>query len=117
LAQTKQRIDIPDPESFIFPFLKIRPNEKDKIAIFNAVSSATAYTNKSLRTIGKLAAIKKNISFPTARHSWAVRALQKGMRIEYVSKLMGHSSVKHTEIYAKVLNEELDKAMHVFDKK
>lgn len=45
-----------------------------------------------------------------------MRALQKGMRIEYVSKLMGHASVKHTEVYAKILNEELDKAMEVFNK-
>lgn len=117
LAQKKQCTDTPDPDSFIFPFLKICPNARDKIAVFNAVSSATAYTNKNLRTISTLAAIRKNISFHTARHSWAVRALQKGMRIEYVSKLMGHSSVKHTEIYAKILDEELDKAIQVFDKK
>jgi integrase/recombinase XerD len=38
------------------------------------------------------------------------------MRIEYVSKLMGHASVKHTEIYAKILNAELDKAMGIFDR-
>jgi site-specific recombinase XerD len=37
------------------------------------------------------------------------------MRIEYVSKPMGHTSVKHTEIYEKVLNTALDKAMKVFD--
>jgi|GEM_PF-4746140 len=29
---------------------------------------------------------------------------------------MGHSSVKHTEIYARILNTELDKAMDIFDK-
>jgi site-specific recombinase XerD len=60
--------------------------------------------------------MSNHLSFHTARHSWAVRALQKGMRIEYVSKLMGHASVKHTEVYAKILNAELDKAMDVFNK-
>jgi integrase/recombinase XerD len=103
-------------EAFIFPLLKMTPYESDKFKLFNAISSATAFTNKSLRAIAKLAKIDKKISFHTARHSWAVRALQKGMRIEYVSKLMGHSSVRHTEIYARILNEELDKAMNVFDK-
>jgi len=29
---------------------------------------------------------------------------------------MGHASVKHTEVYARILNEELDKAMNIFDK-
>jgi site-specific recombinase XerD len=33
------------------------------------------------------------------------------MRIEYVSKLMAHSDIKVTQIYAKIVNEELDKAM------
>jgi len=37
------------------------------------------------------------------------------MRIEYVSKLMGHSNIKTTQIYAKIVNEELDKAMDVFN--
>jgi hypothetical protein len=38
------------------------------------------------------------------------------MRIEYVSKLMGHASIKQTEVYMKIINEELDKAMEVFNK-
>lgn len=111
-----RKSDALDPESFIFPLLNIQPDETDKLKLFNAISSATAFTNKSLRKIGILANINKKISFHTARHSWAVRALQKGMRIEYVSKLMGHASVKHTEVYARILNEELDKAMNIFDK-
>jgi len=36
--------------------------------------------------------------------------------MEYVSKLMGHASIKHTEVYARALNHELDLAMDVFDK-
>lgn len=37
------------------------------------------------------------------------------MRIEYVSKLMGHASIKTAQIYAKIVNEELDKVMTVFN--
>jgi integrase len=104
-----------DQESFIFPLLRISPHETDKIKIFNAISAASAFTSKDLRKLSKRAGIDKDVSFHSARHSWAVRALEKGMRIEYVSKLMGHASVKHTEVYAKILNEELDKAMEVFN--
>ena len=39
------------------------------------------------------------------------------MRIEYVSKLMGHASIKTTQVYAKIVNADLDKAMEVFDNK
>ncbi|MDD4214814.1 MAG: tyrosine-type recombinase/integrase, partial [Bacteroidales bacterium] len=59
--------------------------------------------------------IKKHLSFHTSRHTFATRALRKGIRIEYVSKLLGHASIKETQVYAKIVNEELDKAMEVFD--
>ncbi len=32
-----------------------------------------------------------------------------------LSKLMGHAQIKETQIYAKIVNEELDKAMDVFN--
>ena len=117
LANKKQGSNEIEPRSFMFPLLRIDKDETNELQIFKAISSATAFTNKSLRKLSNLAKIDKHISFHTARHSWAVRALQKGMRIEYVSKLMGHSSVKQTEVYAKILNMELDKAMMVFNKR
>ncbi len=55
------------------------------------------------------------MNFHSSRHTWATRAVRKGMRIEYVSRLMGHASIKTTQIYAKIVAEELDKAMDVFD--
>src|SRR5204862_333077 len=76
--------------------------------LFNAISSHTAYVNKNLKEIAKKADIEKHISFHSSRHTWATRALQKGMRIEHVSKLMGHSSLKTTMIYTKIENEELE---------
>jgi integrase len=116
-AIAAQRQGVIHPDTFIFPLIKLSPKEKDRRVIHRAISSATAYTNKNLSKISALAGIIKHLSFHTARHSWAVRALQKGMRIEYVSKLMGHASVKQTEIYAKILNAELDKAMGIFNMK
>ncbi len=104
-----------DSEHFIFPFLSNDIDYKDPKVLHNAISSATAYTNKELKTIAKLAKVKKHISFHTSRHTFATRALRKGMRIEYVSKLMGHAAIKETQIYAKIVNEELDKAMDVFN--
>jgi len=115
LAQKKNCQTVLNPDAFIFPFLRITPEETDRRKIHNAISSATAYTNKDLKKLRVRAGLNKHISFHTARHSWAVRALQKGMRIEYVSRLMGHASVKNTEMYAKILDSELDKAMEVFN--
>lgn len=104
----------PNPESYIFPILSkyIIDSEKSRLA---AISAANAYINKDLLKIAKKVGITKHIHFHTSRHTWATRALKKGMRIEYVSKLMGHASIKTTQVYAKIVNEELDKAMDVFN--
>jgi len=100
---------------FIFPMLKNAVDYSSPVHLFNAISSNTAYANKNLKTIAKEAEIDKNISFHSSRHTWATRALKKGMRIEYVSKLMGHGSLKTTMIYTKIVNSELDIAMDVFN--
>ncbi len=103
-----------DSENYIFPFLD---NTKvyDEESMFKAISSRTAYANKDLGKMVKKIGLGKDISFHCSRHTWATRALRKGMRIEYVSKLLGHASIKTTQIYAKIVNSELDKAMDVFN--
>lgn len=100
---------------FIFPFLDNDIDYSVPQLLFNAISSNTAYANKNLKTIAKKAGITKNVTFHSSRHTWATRALKKGMRIEYVSKLMGHGSLKTTMIYTKIVNSELDSAMDVFN--
>ena len=114
MMQSKNSETLINPDAFVFPLLHVAPNETDRKKIHNAISSATAYTNKDLKKLRVRAGLDKHISFHSSRHTWAVRALQKGMRIEYVSRLMGHASVKNTEIYAKILDSELDKAMEIF---
>ena len=100
---------------FIFPLLRNHIDYSDPETLFKAISSNTAYANKNLKMIAKKANIEKRISFHTSRHTWATRALRKGMRIEYVSKLMGHSTIKTTQVYTKIINAELDSAMNVFN--
>lgn len=103
------------PEHFIFPVLKNDVDYSNKKSLYNAISSATAYTNSDLKDFESLLGLNKHIHFHTSRHTWATRALKKGMRIEYVSKLMGHANIKVTQGYAKIVNGELDKAMEVFN--
>jgi integrase/recombinase XerD len=103
----------PKSENYIFPFLKNdRPYTQKEI--YNAVSSHNAYANKDLKVIAKMAEINKKLHFHTSRHTFATRALKKGMRIEYVSRLLGHSSIKTTQVYAKIVNKDLDDAMDEF---
>lgn len=102
-----------EEENYLFPCLS-HEVEYDPVSLAKKISSKTAIANKKLKEIAQLAAINKRIHFHTSRHTWATRALRKGMRIEYVSKLMGHASIKTTQKYAKIVDKELDQAMNVF---
>ena len=114
ILKTYQRNDA-QPEDFIFPILKNGVDYSDARFLFNEISSATAYTNDDLKEIAAIVKLEKRVSFHSARHTFATRALMKGVRIEYVSKLLGHANIATTQIYAKIVNEELDKAMEVFN--
>ncbi|PJJ54928.1 site-specific integrase [Hymenobacter chitinivorans] len=103
------------PSDYIFPFLHTYVDYTDPRALHRVISSATAYANKNLKIIAERAGIEKHISFHSSRHTFATRALTKGVAIELVSKLMGHHSINTTQIYAKIVNEKLDQAMDAFN--
>lgn len=71
--------------------------------------------NKILIQIGNLAGIKKHFSFHTARHTNATLLIYNGVNITTVQKLLGHKSIKTTQIYSDVFPEsivrDLSKAM------
>lgn len=105
----------PNPNHYIFPMLSNELNEEDLRLMDKEISGATAYINKNLKAIAETAEITKPISFHISRHTFATRALRKGISIDKVSKLMGHAAIRETQVYAKIVNEELDKAMEVFN--
>ena len=59
-------------------------------------------TNQYLKEVIKVAGIEKNITFHSARHTLATTGLEMGIPIEVVSKILGHTEIKMTQIYAKV---------------
>ena len=63
--------------------------------------------NEFLKEIAALAGIEKTLTSHVARHTFATVALDAGLPIEVVSKLLGHNSIKTTQIYAKVLKSRL----------
>jgi integrase/recombinase XerD len=104
-----------NPRHFIFPELSNDLDLEDAFALKNALSNSTKHINASIRAIAKSAKISKPVSFHVSRHTWATRALQKGISIDKVSKILGHADISETQIYAKIVNEELDKAMLAFN--
>ncbi len=102
------------PANFIFPIFNNSTDYSEPEILYNAISRHTAHINKNLKHIAIEAKIDKHISFHLSRHSFGTLALKKGIGIEYVSRLMGHHSIKTTLIYAKIADKDLDKAMDAF---
>ena len=68
--------------------------------------------NAYLKEIADLCGIKKNLSYHLARHTFATTVtLSKGIPIETVSKMLGHTNIETTQIYARITNEKISKDM------
>jgi len=70
--------------------------------IFNAITAQP--TNRYVKEIIKHAGITKEISYHCSRHTFATHSLTLGIPIEVVSKLLGHSDLKTTQIYGKIVD-------------
>ena len=71
-------------------------------------------TNTFLKEIATICKIRKNLTFHLARHTFATTVtLANGVPIESVSKMLGHQSLKTTQIYAKVIDKKLMEDMEV----
>ena len=73
--------------------------------------------NVYLKTIRDLCGINKPIFSHVARHTYATRCLNRGIRLEVVAKLLGHSTTRITQHYAKLLqNNILNEVKDAFEK-
>lgn len=81
--------------------------------------SNNGYTNLALKSWVLSAGITKSVTFHVSRHTNATLLLSLGVPIETVSKLLGHSEIKTTQIYAKVIDkskrEAVNKLNGIFD--
>ena len=96
----------------------------------NVFPDLTPYAlSKYLKPWVKEAGImNKNVSYHTARHTYATTAMSFGVPIATmlltlgvdlytVSKLLGHTSIKHTQRYAKIISQKKDDAVRLIDNK
>lgn len=72
-------------------------------------------TNEYLKEIADLCNINKNVTFRVSRHTFATLAISNGVSIEAVSKMLGHTNIKTTQIYAQVTNTKISKEMAILE--
>ena len=68
-------------------------------------------TNSYLKEIADICGIKKDLTFHMAHHTFATMSLSKGVSMESVSKMLGHTNIKTTQIYAHITNKKIEHDM------
>ena len=86
--------------------IKYKEPEKYVFRVF-----ANQVTNRYLKEIMGVVEINKKISFHCARHTFATIGIELGIPIEIISDLLGHSDLKTTKIYSKILDYKKEEYM------
>lgn len=74
--------------------------------------------NEKLKKIGTQCGIKTRLTFHVARHSAATTILlSNGIPIETVSRILGHTNIKTTQIYAKITNQKISQDLEALSHK
>ncbi len=118
LKMHKTQIDVTIPlNKKALEFLPIMDKDvKNDSNVFRVISGHK--TNKYLRGALKKALIVKSgsMSFHTSRHTFATYALVCGMPMKFISKLLGHTDIKTTQIYTQVNKDSLISSVRDMDK-
>ena len=111
----KTRIEVRLPLYLLFKGkgLQILNKYQDNLSDFFKLRD-NSNVNKELLIISRLAGINKKVSFHTARYTNATLLIYNGVNITTVQKLLGHKSVKTTQVYTNVMDmtivRDLEKA-------
>lgn len=112
----KTGIELRLPLHLLFEGKALAILDKYNIAEFASLGS-NSEVNKALSVIAGMARIKKHITYHTARHTCATLLIHQGVPITTVQKLLGHTSVKTTEIYSEILSNTIVKDLKAIKRK
>lgn len=108
-SKTKTEERVPLLEIPMVLIAKYANEMKDSPYVFPVISNQK--TNAYLKEIGDICGVNKNMTFHLARHTFATTVtLNNGVPIEALSKMLGHTNLKTTQIYARVLNSFVGEA-------
>lgn len=102
----KTGIELRLPLHLLFEGKALAILDRYNIAEFASLGS-NSEVNKALSVIAGMARIKKHITYHTARHTCATLLIHQGVPITTVQRLLGHTSVKTTEVYSEILSSTI----------
>ena len=116
IRYTQQKTNKPEYLQLSNEALKFLPekNEAQNNDIIFPLSN-NGYTNETLKSWILAAGITKRVTFHVGRHTNATLLLSLGVPIETVSKILGHSDIQTTQIYAKVIDKNKREAVSKLD--
>lgn len=112
----KTGIELHLPLHLLFEGKALAILDKYNIAEFASLGS-NSEVNKCLAQITMMARIKKHVTYHTARHTCATLLIHQGVPITTVQRLLGHTSVKTTEIYSEILSNTIVKDLRAIKRK
>lgn len=101
----KTKIEVRLPLYLLFEgkSIEILNRYKNQLSVFFQIRD-NSNVNKELIRISQLAGLNKRISFHAARHTNATLLIYKGVNITTVQKLLGHKSIKTTQVYTNIMD-------------
>ena len=107
-----QLLKAPLSEQAVKILAEVKSSSKSEL-VFDALPQKQVINNWLKKWV-KSANISKNLHFHSARHTFATLCLTSGIDIYTVSKLLGHTRIDATQIYAKIIDEKKQKEVQKF---
>lgn len=106
-------------------FIPLHPVAQKILSLYNTDDHSRSVFQLPIRDIlwfevhslGIMMGIEQNLSHHCARHTFGTLALTKGMPIESVSRVLGHTNIVTTQIYAKITTQKLNTDLTIFGDK
>lgn len=106
-TSVKTGVELRLPLHLLFEGKALAVLERYDIVTDFAKIGPNSEANKYLAQLATLARIRKHITYHTARHTCATLLVHQGVPITTVQKLLGHTSVRTTEVYSEILSNTI----------
>ncbi len=115
MQKTQERLELPLSDEAI-KWLPERGGKKVDEKVFDELPNSAHGLNNAVKCWAKKAGIEKDICFHVSRHTFATTLLTLGADLYTTSKLLGHTQISTTQIYADIVGKKKADAVNVLGK-